>query len=622
MLGNIVHAEFRDFFPAVEQARGLVCAGWGAHSLVTPMSSARTLLQPVLALINSGQMRVTEEQEVRLLCGIRQQLLNLRTERCDKILSQGLYRLAMDYVHHPTFSPVAQAILQALKNSSLPHAQQAAHQLDLLAGEGGSFFEYCQQSVHRLAYAQNYAPLALALVSTGFIGRGAGLLLKRFGAGTRLTGLGLELSTGVLKLSMESMAFPLNSALAHRLFGQPMGKQDYWAEVWQGAQLMVGLHWGARLGRMAKKVRSLSVAAPSILPLSMEYGALSAVGYFNDQGDLSFCMAESLGTLLHLRGAQGLNAALFPRLPSVMQRMDWAGDRMTREAFRVLRKRDHPRLKDRLYYPNSPTGQELAWAPQGVFVPAWQGSNSISTRPVRNLPGEDFQSLSSKVSEPPFDGAKNRPLQLVSPGPRTSRPAVSASTIEHAQRVKNYLGDFKRRLDHQGPFRFFDLNYFGLDRVTLQYYLQGFDKTQLPKGYEPAAVAERIGYQFKGNDGLGQSIETQEAWDQRNLWLVFKLRARNQSENRYVLARFENLFSAEQMDNTGLSGEGYAWDLSVEVPNEGKREVFDKVNFMIRENHVDYIIEEIFLLPSGGKPSPDFDPRDPPPGDRLPVLAA
>lgn len=614
MLGNALNCDVLVRGPISEEMNQVGVT----HFLGDLDISSKALLQPVLEWIHSNSWKNLSDQEVKQLCGIQQQLLSCGTERYGKILSRNLYNLAMDLIQNPTFGPVAQEILQVLSNSNLSHAEQASHQLNLLKGKGGSFSEYYTQAIHRLSYAESYGPLAIALASTSLMGRGVGTLFKIGCRGTRLTGLGLELAGGMLKTGVESLAFPLTSALGNVMFGQPMGVQNYWGEAWYGAKVIFGLNLGRCLGKYtylalhgmrsigeaAARFRSLSRITKSVFPLSAELGVLTTVGYFNGPGELGYHLAESLGTMLHLRGAQGLNTCLLPGVTPLMQRIEGS----TYEVVRGLGRRAWRGWSIR-------GNHTFGFGRRPKLAMAGRASAAINPQSlIHKGPGEAYRSLSQGNPKYKYLWKKPKPLE--------THPN-SAWSLQHAMRIEAHLFyHLENYQDQVGPLWNFDFTHtdVSLNQFSLSRHLRDLRSkssgTQLwPKEYKPAEALERIGYQFEGKNEAGKVSAKPVGWKREKLWLIFRLRStQNPQIERYVFAHFKNLFSNNHMEKSEIPGKGVGWEVSLEIETAPGSGHFVNSSFFLRETHPDYTLEGVsFLEPVPMCPPP----RGPRPGTRL-----
>lgn len=309
---------------------------------------AKALLKPVLELLDSETIRPTGKKEWNELSGIRQMLRSLRTETYSQTLSQSLYALAMDLEHHPSFAPLAQQILQVLKDSDLPHAKRAAHQLDILEGRGATTSEYLQNTLRKLAQPGQYVPLAVAVGSASLLGKGVRLLSQAWMKGGRLAAWGGEMAVHTassgLALGAEALYFPVGNNMGLGLVGRQMSWQHYGGEVLHGLKLMGslngaafvsrtlgrGIHGVNRLGQVTRARRLAPITQPA-LNLSFEWGTLGTLNYLEHGGDGMFNLFEGGATLFSIRIARGLGEAAMPALRAAHKSLDLALYRVGRE---------------------------------------------------------------------------------------------------------------------------------------------------------------------------------------------------------------------------------------------------------------------------------------------------
>lgn len=315
-------------------------------------SLAKNLVTPLLALLNSDQIKPTqgERNEYR---GLELSLRNIRHESSPLLLGNALIRLAQDYLYSATFQTLALKILNTLKDSNLAQAGAAAKLWNVFHGTGGRLGDHLIHQFRRVTQSETLLPMATAISLGNVLGQAtrAGISIwMRGGSVARLGGkVAVHATASAGGLLGNASMFPLGLGAGRMLLGRSSGLetwQSYGQSFYHGLSLMGTLgaaHWVGRSLRwslhgmrfscgiaQATHFQSLAKLTQVTMPLSLELGGLTLMSWAGNQSALmTHHMASALGMSLECRLGSGLGRVAAPKLHHL-------GEQLTRQTYQVM----------------------------------------------------------------------------------------------------------------------------------------------------------------------------------------------------------------------------------------------------------------------------------------------
>lgn len=363
------------------------------------------LLLPLVKWLDEGGVHPANNTERQILNGLRQNLASCCVTDNEAQLSTQLYELAQKYVHHSTFGPFAQKLLEVIASSPLSHAARAQEQINILNG-GGSFLQQIQSTGLRMVRSGELPAMAFTMMGAGALGNSMGWMvsrgLKTSSWGARLGFWGRSVGSTVSKVLVEGSVFhPLHqSALC--AMGRDVEIFSGFAKHWgDGVALMAALNLGgaaSALGRnafhatkivngvsVATQFRSLSAMTSVMAPIIGESSALLGLGFFREEGSPHQIIANALGFMVESRLAGSLGHTFAPMAYHLQ-------NRMRLETYQNLRQQAHHTLRSlSSKFPGRPNSQSRSsawqWAVQGM-----------------GASGRVASSVESKTSDNPLKG--------------------------------------------------------------------------------------------------------------------------------------------------------------------------------------------------------------------------
>lgn len=331
---------------------------------------AKVLLKPVFELLASGQIRAVGQQAWQRLSGLKQIINSCTTETCDEILSQNLKKIGIGLLDDPNFAGLGEALLQVVVDAKLPDWQKAKYELAVHRGTAGSVIEHIAKTFRRATHVKNVGPTVLAMAGGGLVGRGMKLATAQFLRSTALVrGGGGLIASGIVSgvgLSVEASTFPALHAGGAWFVDQPLHLENYAQQAWGSLLLVGGLRGASRAARLSRSVvhgtklrsgievatrfRVFSGLTHVTLPLSFELGTLSIINRYQNPhhtGASRFGMA--LSSAWEFRIANGILAAVAPKLTSVSQLLERQAHQTLRETSAKFFQAGKPQTRERSF---------------------------------------------------------------------------------------------------------------------------------------------------------------------------------------------------------------------------------------------------------------------------------